>query len=51
VWLPDGRIVFGHYRSNEPLPHWFLIRPDGSRVRALPKLYGAGDPLDWVVPR
>ena len=51
VWLPDGRIVFGHYRGNEPLPHWYLIRPDGSRLRALPKLYGAGDSLDWVVPR
>lgn len=51
AWLPDGRIVFGHYRGSEPLPHWYLIRPDGTRLRALPRLYGAGDPLDWVVPR
>ena len=51
VCLPDGRIVFGHYRSNEPLPHWYLIRPDGTRLRSLPKLYGAGDPIDWLVRR
>jgi TolB protein len=50
VWLPDGRIVFGHYRGGEPLPHWYLIRPDGSGLRSLPRLYGAGDPIDWVVP-
>src|SRR5512133_3814327 len=51
VWLPDGRIVFGHYRGAEPLPHWYLIRPDGSGLRSLPHLYGAGDPNDWLVPR
>jgi Tol biopolymer transport system component len=51
AWLPDGRIVFGHYRGSEPLPHWYLIRPDGTRLRALPQLYGAGDPIDWLVPR
>jgi TolB protein len=49
VWLPDGRIVFGHYRGNEPLPHWYLIRADGTRLRSLRKLYGAGDPIDWLV--
>jgi Tol biopolymer transport system component len=50
AWLPDGRIVFAHFRGAEPLPHWFLIRPDGTRLRALPDLYGAGFPLDWLVP-
>lgn len=49
VWLADGRIVFGHYRGNEPLPRWYLIRADGTRLRSLPKLYGAGDPFDWLV--
>ena len=51
AWLPDGRIVFAHYRGGEHLPHWYLIRPDGSRLRSLPYLYGASDPLDWLVPR
>jgi Tol biopolymer transport system component len=50
-WLPDGRIVFAHYRGSEPLPHWYLIRPDGRGLRSLPRLYGAGDPIDWLVPR
>lgn len=50
-WLPDGRIVFAHFRGSEPLPHWYLIRPDGSGLRSLPRLYGAGDPLDWLVRR
>src|SRR4029450_3936160 len=45
-WLPDGRIVFAHYRGSEPLPRWYLIRPDGTRLRSLPHLYGVGDPLD-----
>jgi Tol biopolymer transport system component len=48
AWLPDRRIVFSHFRGDEPLPHWYLIRPDGSGLRSLPKLYGAGDPLDWL---
>ncbi len=48
-WLPDGRIVFAHYRGSEPLPHWYLIRPDGRGLRSLPQLYGAGDPIDWLV--
>ena len=50
IWLPDGRIAFAHYRGSEPLPHWYLIRPDGTRLRSLPHLYGAGDPIDWLVP-
>jgi Tol biopolymer transport system component len=51
AWLPDGRIVFAHYRASEALPHWYLIRPDGTRLRSLPHLYGGGDPLDWLVRR
>jgi Tol biopolymer transport system component len=48
AWLPDGRIVFSHFRGNQPLPRWYLIRPNGSGLRSLPQLYGAGDPLDWL---
>jgi TolB protein len=48
AWLPDGRILFAHFRGDEPLPHWYLVRPDGSEVRSVPWLYGAGDPLDWL---
>lgn len=48
AWLPDGRIVFAHFRGDEPLPHWYLIQPDGSGLRSLPQLYGAGEPLDWL---
>jgi TolB protein len=48
AWLPDGRIVFAHFHGGEPLPHWYLIRPDGTGLRTLPQLYGAGDPIDWL---
>jgi Tol biopolymer transport system component len=48
AWLPDGRIVFSHFRGDEPLPHWYLIRPDGSGLRSMPQLCGAGDPIDWI---
>jgi hypothetical protein len=51
AWLPDGRLVFAHFRKDEPLPHWYLIRPDGTRLRSRPHLYGAGFPLDWLVRR
>ena len=51
AWLPDGRLVFAHFRKDEPLPHWYVVRPDGTRLRSLPHLYGAGFPLDWLVPR
>jgi TolB protein len=51
AWLPDGRIVFSHFRRDEPLPHWYLIKPDGSSLHSLPWFYGAGDPLDWIQPR
>jgi Tol biopolymer transport system component len=48
AWLPDGRIVFAHFHGVEPLPHWYLIRADGSGLSALPHLYGTGDPIDWL---
>lgn len=50
-WLPDGRIVFAHYRRSETLPRWYLIRADGTRLRSLPGLRGVSDPLDWFVAR
>jgi TolB protein len=48
AWLPGGRIVFAHFRGNESLPHWYLIKPDGKGLRSLPQLRGAGEPLDWL---
>jgi Tol biopolymer transport system component len=51
AWLPDGRIVFSHFRGDERLPHWYLVNPDGTNLRSLPWFYGAGDPLDWIQPR
>jgi TolB protein len=51
AWLPDGRIVFAHFRSEAPLPRWYAIRPDGTRLRSLPWLYGASDPIDWWTAR
>jgi Tol biopolymer transport system component len=47
AWLPDGRIVFTHFRGGKPLPHWYLIRPNGNNLQSLPRFYGAGDPIDW----
>jgi Tol biopolymer transport system component len=51
AWLPSGEIVFSHFTGDEPLPHWYLIKPDGTGLRALPWFDGAGDPLDWIVPK
>jgi hypothetical protein len=51
AWLPSGEIVFSHFRNDEPLPRWYLIRPDGTGLRLLPWLNGAGDPLDWLQRR
>lgn len=47
AWLPDGRIVFAHSRGEAPLPRWYVVRPDDTRLRSLPWLYGASDPIDW----
>jgi TolB protein len=51
AWLRSGQIVFSHFSRDEPLPHWYMINPDGTNLRSLPWFYGAGDPLDWVQPR
>jgi TolB protein len=51
AWLPSGEIVFSHFKGDEPLPHWYLIRPDGTGLRSLPWFYGIGDPLDWLQRR
>jgi Tol biopolymer transport system component len=50
AWLPDGRIVFAHFAGDEPLPQWYVIRPDGTGLASLPQLDGAGDPLSWLSP-
>jgi Tol biopolymer transport system component len=51
AWLPSGEIVFAHFRGDEPFPEWYLVKPDGTGLRALPWLRSGGDPLDWIVPR
>jgi Tol biopolymer transport system component len=51
AWLPDGRIVFAHATGEAPLPRWYAIRPDGTRLRSIPWLYGASDPIDWWTGR
>jgi Tol biopolymer transport system component len=48
AWLPDSRIVFAHFNGDAPMPRWYLIRPDATKVQSLPRLRGAGDPLDWL---
>jgi Tol biopolymer transport system component len=48
AWLPDGRIVYASFHGNQPLPSWYLMRADGTGVRSLPQLDGAGDPIDWL---
>ncbi len=48
AWLPDGSIIFAHFRGDAPRPRWYLIRSDGHGLRSLPQLYGAGDPIDWL---
>jgi TolB protein len=50
AWLPDGRIVYASSHGNQPLPTWYLMNPDGTGIRSLPQLQGAGDPIDWLVP-
>jgi RND superfamily putative drug exporter len=36
--------------TSAALPRWYVMRPDGTRVRSLPWIYGASDPIDWWVP-
>lgn len=50
AWLPDGRIVFGHYDGNAPRPRWFVMNADGGDIQPLPALdkAHAGDPISWL---
>jgi TolB protein len=47
AWLPNGRIVFEHFRFDEPRPHWYWMKPNGTGMRSLPLLNGIGDPIEW----
>ena len=49
AWLPQG-IVFASFVPDAPLPNWFVVEPDGRKLRSLPQLQGAADPLDWIQP-
>lgn len=51
AWLPTGDIVFAHFNGDEPIPSWYLVKPDGSDLRALPWFKGVGEPLDWIIPK
>jgi TolB protein len=48
AWLPDGRVVYASFHGEQPLPDWYLLNADGTGVRSLPQLRGAGDPIDWL---
>jgi Tol biopolymer transport system component len=48
AWLPNGRIVFSHFRGDEPLPRYYWMKPNGTGMRSLPLFEGAGDPIDWL---
>ena len=48
AWLPNGRIVFAHFRGSEPLPRFYWMKPNGTGIRSLPLLNGAGDPIEWL---
>jgi Tol biopolymer transport system component len=48
AWLPNGRIVFAHFRGDEPLPGFYWMKPNGTGIRSLPLLRGAGDPIEWL---
>ena len=50
AWLPDGRIVFSHYRGPSPVSYWYVLRPDGTGLRSLPHLKGLGAPISWRHP-
>lgn len=49
--LTTERLVFSHFDGDEPMPKWYMVKPDGKELRALPWSKAAGDPLDWIVPR
>jgi hypothetical protein len=45
------RFELWHSGTTAAASRWYLIRPAGSGLRSLPHLYGAGDPIEWLVPR
>jgi Tol biopolymer transport system component len=50
AWLPDGRIVFGHYNGDAARPRWYVMNSDGSGISPIPALnrVRATDPLSWL---
>jgi Tol biopolymer transport system component len=50
AWLPDGRIVFGHYNGDAPRPRWCVMNSDGTRISPIPTLnrVRASDPISWL---
>ena len=36
------------FRRDEPLPRFYWIKPNGTGIRSLPLLDGAGDPIEWL---
>jgi hypothetical protein len=49
AWLPNGRIVFSHFRRDEPLPRFYWIKLNGTGIRSLP-LAERGRRSDRVAP-
>jgi hypothetical protein len=45
---PNGRIVYSSFHGNQPLPNWYQMNSDGTGIRSLPQLQGAGDLIDWL---
>ncbi len=45
-WLPDGRILFSR-ETVQGLVNWYVMRPDGSRLRSIPMLRNVLAPIDW----
>jgi hypothetical protein len=48
AWLPNGRIVFSHFRRDEPLPRFYWIKLNGAGIRSPTLLNGPGDPIEWL---
>lgn len=51
TWLPDGRILFASNETEEqPLPHWYVVRADGSGLASVPALdtVQANAQIDWI---
>jgi Tol biopolymer transport system component len=50
AWLPDGRIVFGHYTGDAARRRWYVMNSDGSDITPIAALnrLRAGDPICWL---